>query len=292
MKGRILQGIGSFYTVESGGQLYVCRARGRFRKQRISPMVGDEVLFAPPGPAEEEGFLEEILPRSSELLRPPVANVDLLFVTVAAAAPQPDLLLADRLLLRARKAGIETALVINKTDLALDTACDIARQYRGARCPVLLTNAGTGEGVPELMELAAGRIVAFAGQSAVGKSSLMNVLCPGLGQQTGSVSRIERGRHTTRKAQLVPLEAGGYLADTPGFSLLELDAEDPANLRAFYPEFEPYEGLCRFDGCCHLSEPGCAVKDAAQRGEIAPERLERYAALFAEVKEKWDRRYS
>ena len=255
-------------------------------------MVGDEVLFAPPGPAEEEGFLEEILPRSSELLRPPVANVDLLFVTVAAAAPQPDLLLADRLLLRARKAGIETALVINKTDLALDTACGIARQYRGARCPVLLTNAGTGEGVPELMELAAGRIVAFAGQSAVGKSSLMNVLCPGLGQQTGSVSRIERGRHTTRKAQLVLLEAGGYLADTPGFSLLELDAEDPANLRAFYPEFEPYEGLCRFDGCCHLSEPGCAVKDAAQRGEIAPERLERYAALFAEVKEKWDRRYS
>ena len=157
---------------------------------------------------------------------------------------------------------------------------------------MLLTNAGTGEGVPELMELAAGRIVAFAGQSAVGKSSLMNVLCPGLGQQTGSVSRIERGRHTTRKAQLVPLEAGGYLADTPGFSLLELDAEDPANLRAFYPEFEPDEGLCRFDGCCHLSEPGCAVKDAAQRGEIAPERLERYAALFAEVKDKWDRRYS
>ena len=165
MKGRILQGIGSFYTVESEGQLYVCRARGRFRKQRISPMVGDEVLFAPPGPAEEEGFLEEILPRSSELLRPPVAKVDLLVVTVAAAAPQPDLLLADRLLLRARKAGIETALVVNKTDLALDTACDIARQYRGARCPVLLTNAGTGEGVPELMALAAGRIVAFAGQS-------------------------------------------------------------------------------------------------------------------------------
>ncbi|MGI5884406.1 MAG: ribosome small subunit-dependent GTPase A [Candidatus Spyradocola sp.] len=291
MKGRILQGIGSFYTVESEGQLYVCRARGRFRKQHITPMVGDEVLFAPPGPAEEEGFLEEILPRASALLRPPVANVDLLFVTVAAAAPQPDLLLADRLLVRARKAGIDTALVINKTDLSLETAQDIAHQYRGAGCPVILTNAESGEGVEKLLQLASGRIVAFAGQSAVGKSSLMNALCPNLSQETGSVSRIERGRHTTRKAQLVPLASGGYLADTPGFSLLELDAEDPANLKDCYPEFAPYEGLCRFDGCCHLSEPDCAVKDAAARGEIAIERLKRYAVLYGELKDKWGRRY-
>lgn len=291
MKGRILQGIGSFYTVESEGQLYVCRARGRFRKQHITPMVGDEVLFAPPGPAEEEGFLEEILPRASALLRPPVANVDLLFVTVAAAAPQPDLLLADRLLVRARKAGIDTALVINKTDLSLETAQDIAHQYRGAACPVILTNAESGEGVEKLLQLASGRIVAFAGQSAVGKSSLMNALCPNLSQETGSVSRIERGRHTTRKAQLVPLASGGYLADTPGFSLLELDAEDPANLKDSYPEFAPYEGLCRFDGCCHLSEPDCAVKAAAARGEIAMERLKRYAVLYGELKDKWGRRY-
>lgn len=141
MKGRILQGIGSFYTVESEGQLYVCRARGRFRKQRISPMVGDEVLFAPPGPAEEEGFLEEILPRSSELLRPPVANVDLLFGHGRGRGPGSRTCFWRTACSCARASGIETALVINKTDLALDTACGIARQYRGARCPVLLTNA-------------------------------------------------------------------------------------------------------------------------------------------------------
>ena len=292
MKGRILQGIGSFYTVESEGRRYVCRARGRFRKQRLTPMVGDEVLFAPPGPAEEEGFLEEILPRKSELVRPPVANIDLLFVTAAAAAPQPDLLLVDRLLVRARKAGIETALIINKTDLDPGQAAAIARQYRGADCRIFCTCACSGEGAEALLAAARGRIVAFAGQSAVGKSSLMNALFPGLGQETGGVSRIERGRHTTRKAQLFPLEGGGYLADTPGFSLLELESGDPDELRQFYPEFEPYEGSCRFDGCAHLSEPGCAVKAAVESGDIAPERHARYAALYAELKDKWTHRYA
>lgn len=158
--------------------------------------------------------------------------------------PQPDLLLADRLLLRARKAGIETALVINKTDLALDTACGIARQYRGARCPVLLTNAGTGEGVPELMELAAGRIVAFAGQSAVGKSSLMNVLCRASGSRPAPSAASSAAATPRARRSSCRWRRAGTWADTPGFSLLELDAEDPANLRAFYPEFEPYEGLC------------------------------------------------
>ena len=290
MTGRILEGIGSFYTVESDGVSYVCKARGRFRKQRITPLVGDLVEFAPAGDEGGEGFIEEILPRKSELVRPPVANVDLLFVTVAVSAPEPDLLLVDRLMVRARRAGIEVKLVVNKTDLGLEKADAIKRQYERAGCEVFLVCAREETGVEAVRAAARGKIIAFAGQSAVGKSSIMNALCPRVNLPTGEVSRIERGRHTTRKAQLFPVD-GGYLADTPGFSLLELETIDPEQLKDSYPEFAPYEGECRFLGCQHLNEPGCAVKDAAQAGVISRERLERYAVLHQELKEKWGRRY-
>lgn len=290
MTGRIIQGIGSFYTVESEGQRYVCKARGRFRKQRISPLVGDFVEFQPADREDGEGFIEEILPRNSELLRPPVANVDVIFVTVAASSPEPDLLLADRLLVRAYRAGIEAKIIVNKTDLNGGMAEEIARQYGSAGYEVFRVSAKQGVGLDALKAAAQGKTIAFAGQSAVGKSSLLNALCPGLSLETGSVSRIERGRHTTRKAQLIPMQ-GGYLADTPGFSLLELDTMEPELLAECYPEFAPYEGKCRFLGCQHLNEPDCAVKDAAQQGAVSRERLERYAVLHQELKEKWGKRY-
>ena len=174
MQGRILQGIGSFYTVESGEACYVCKARGRFRKQRITPMVGDLVEFTPAPDAESEGSIEEILPRSSELIRPPVANIDLLLVTLAAAAPDPDLLLADRLLVRAQRAGIEACIVVNKTDLSENIVQEIRSQYEKSGYRVLTVCAREQIGLDELKALARGRIVAFAGQSAVGKSTLMN----------------------------------------------------------------------------------------------------------------------
>ena len=290
MTGRIIQGIGSFYTVESEGQRYVCKARGRFRKQRISPLVGDFVEFQPADREDGEGFIEEILPRNSELLRPPVANVDVIFVTVAASSPEPDLLLVDRLLVRAHRAGIEAKIIVNKTDLDGGMAEEIARQYGSAGYEVFRVSAKQGVGLDALKAAAQGKTIAFAGQSAVGKSSLLNALCPGLSLETGSVSRIERGRHTTRKAQLIPMQ-GGYLADTPGFSLLELDTMEPELLAECYPEFAPYEGKCRFLGCQHLNEPDCAVKDAAQQGAVSRERLERYAVLHQELKEKWGKRY-
>ncbi|MDY4518411.1 MAG: ribosome small subunit-dependent GTPase A [Candidatus Spyradocola sp.] len=290
MTGRIIQGIGSFYTVESEGQRYVCKARGRFRKQRISPLVGDFVEFQPADREDGEGFIEEILPRNSELLRPPVANVDVIFVTVAASSPEPDLLLVDRLLVRAHRAGIEAKIIVNKTDLNGGMAEEIARQYGSAGYEVFRVSAKQGVGLDALKAAAQGKTIAFAGQSAVGKSSLLNALCPGLSLETGSVSRIERGRHTTRKAQLIPMQ-GGYLADTPGFSLLELDTMEPELLAECYPEFAPYEGKCRFLGCQHLNEPDCAVKDAAQQGAVSRERLERYAVLHQELKEKWGKRY-
>lgn len=290
MTGRIIQGIGSFYTVESGGQRYVCKARGRFRKQKISPLVGDFVEFQPANSADGEGAIEEILPRSSELLRPPVANVDVIFVTVAAASPEPDLLLVDRLLVRAHRAGIEAKIIVNKVDLDNGMAEEIARQYGSAKYEVHCVSAKNGIGVEALRNAVQYKTIAFAGQSAVGKSSLLNALCPGLMLETGAVSRIERGRHTTRKAQLIPMQ-GGYLADTPGFSLLELDTMDPELLAGCYPEFTPYENRCRFLGCQHLNEPDCAVKDAVRQGLISRERLERYTMLHQELKEKWGKRY-
>ena len=271
MQGRILQGIGSFYTVESGEACYVCKARGRFRKQRITPMVGDLVEFTPAPDAESEGSIEEILPRSSELIRPPVANgqgaldqilprknrffrpavanIDLLLVTLAAAAPDPDLLLADRLLVRAQRAGIEACIVVNKTDLSENIVQEIRSQYEKSGYRVLTVCAREQIGLDELKALARGRIVAFAGQSAVGKSTLMNQI---IGQKIAITS------------------------DT---------------LKDSYPEFAPYEGQCRFLGCQHIGEPDCAVKQAAKEGLLSTERLERYALLHQEIKEKWGRRY-
>ncbi len=290
MIGRILQGIGSFYTVESEGVSYVCKARGRFRKERITPLIGDMVEFTPADKDDNEGSIDVILPRKNELLRPPLANIDLLFVACASASPEPDLLLIDRLLVRARKAGIEAAVVINKTDLDPETAESIAQQYRLSGYAVYLVCASSGQGIEQLEAAAKGKIIAFAGQSAVGKSSMMNALCPGLNLETGDLSRIERGRHTTRKASLIRRE-DGYLADTPGFSLLELDTFDPETLKDCYPEFLPYEDGCRFLGCQHLGEPICGVKEAAKEGKISPERLERYGILHEELKEKWGKRY-
>ena len=290
MIGRIMQGIGSFYTVESGEESFVCKARGRFRKEHITPLIGDMVEFTPPENDDNEGSIDMILPRKNELLRPPLANIDLLFVACASTSPEPDLLLIDRLLVRARKAGIESAVVVNKTDLDPEMAENIAEQYRLSGYPVYLVCANSGEGIGQLKDAAKGKIIAFAGQSAVGKSSMMNALCPGLNLETGDLSRIERGRHTTRKASLIKRE-DGYLADTPGFSLLELDTFDPETLKECYPEFAPFEDGCRFLGCQHIGEPVCGVKEAAKQGKISPERLERYGILHDELKEKWGKRY-
>ncbi len=288
MIGRIVQGIGGFYTVECEGEPYVCKARGRFRREKMSPLVGDLVDFLP-GAEGDEGSIERIHPRKNALERPAVANLDLLLITMACGKPQPDLLLADRLLIRARRAGMEAAVLINKADLGGGE--DVLEQYKKSGLTTLRVSAQTGRGREALLRLIQGKIVGFAGQSAVGKSSLINLLCPGAGQETGDLSRIERGRHTTRRAQLLPLPGGGYLMDTPGFSLLELDLFDPEELKASYPEFGPYEGKCRFLGCNHIGEPGCAVRAAADEGELSGERLERYAALYAEQREKWGKRY-
>jgi len=291
LEGVILRGVGGFYYVWDGAVQHECRARGRFRRDKITPTVGDRVLFTPEklGAEESYGYLEEILPRTSELARPPLANIDLIIAVIAAVAPNPDLLLLDKLLIGASEAAVDAAVCINKTDLA--TAADVVEEYRLCGYDVFALSASSGEGVAQMRGRLSGHIAAFAGQSGVGKSSLINALEPDMNLKTGAVSRIERGRHTTRHCELLLLPGGGLLADTPGFSLLESETVDPLELKEHYPEFAPYEGLCRFDGCSHRSEPGCAVREAAREGRLSIGRLERYEAIFLERKERWDHRY-
>ena len=289
--GVLVKGIGGFYYVRGEDGRVVClRAKGRFRHNHLTPTIGDRVLFCP-GNGEEEGWIEEILPRSSELIRPAVANVRYLLLTLAPR-PEPDFLLLDTLLIMARQQHISPVLVVNKWDLDEGKLfAAVQRQYRGLGAPVLGVSGQTGRGLEELRQLLREGICCFAGQSGVGKSTLVSA-ATGIELQTGEISRkISRGRHTTRHAELLFREDYCVL-DTPGFSLLELwEGLEPVELKQYYPEFEPYEGLCRFSPCYHLSEPDCAVLSAAKAGEIDGERLERYHQLLKKVQEAWKKRY-
>ncbi|MBQ3269515.1 MAG: ribosome small subunit-dependent GTPase A [Clostridia bacterium] len=289
--GVILQGIGGFYTArDAGGREYTLRAQGKLRRERLKPKVGDVVELIP-GEGEEHGWISCVLPRRNELERPPVANIDVIVIVVAAATPEPDLLLADRLMVNARRAGIAVQLVVNKRDLDPDRAADIAAQYRGAEAAPLLICAETGEGLDALRERLAGKVHALAGQSGAGKSTTINALY-GLDLETGDLSRkIERGKNTTRSCRLIPVAGGGMVLDTPGFSLLETAVFDPVELKDSYPEFAPCEGKCFFQPCYHASEPRCAVRDAVAAGEIDDRRHARYAALLDEMRQRWKDRF-
>ena len=291
MQGTILQGIGGFYTALDGeGREYTLRAQGKLRRERLKPKVGDEVELIP-GEGEEHGWITRILPRRNELVRPPVANIDVVVIVAAAATPDPDLMMVDRLMLNARRAGIAVQLVINKCDLDPDRAGDIAEQYRGAQASPLAVCARTGEGLDELRRRLRGRAHALAGQSGAGKSTLINALY-GLELETGSLSRkIDRGKNTTRHCQLIPVEGGGMVLDTPGFSLLETELFDPVELKDAWPEFAPFEGKCYFQPCYHATEPRCAVLQAVAEGRIDGRRHERYAALLEEMRMRWRDRY-
>lgn len=289
-EGVIVKGVGGLYYArgEDGGT-HVIRARGIFRRRHITPMVGDRVRFTP-GQGEEHGWVEEILPRESQLVRPPVANVRYL-VIVLAPAPAPDYLLIDTLIAMALRQGIRPALVVNKCDLDGGTYEAVRSDYAGLGAPLLAVSALSGQGMDGLRSLLASGVCCLAGQSGVGKSTLL-CAATGLRLQTGEISqKIHRGRHTTRHAEL--LFSGEYrVLDTPGFSLLELwEGLEPIRLKEYYPEFAPYEGQCRFSPCYHLSEPGCAVLKAARAGEISQARLERYHLLLKKAQEAWRNRY-
>lgn len=290
MEGILVRGIGSFYTaVTQEGEAFTLRAKKKFRHQRLTPMVGDRVRFTP-GRGEEEGWVEEILPRRSAFVRPPVANVETLLVTVAPV-PQPDLLLVDRLLVECRRQGIRSLLVVNKCDLDGALAEQLRREYRDAEAEVVPVSAAAGEGLEALKAAVGSELCCLAGQSGVGKSTLLGALT-GMDLETGEISRrIARGKNTTRRAELI-LAGDLRIFDTAGFSLLALSGrEEPENLRLYYPEFAAYEGSCRFTPCLHDREPGCAVRASAEAGERSPERLARYRELLREMRENWDARY-
>ena len=289
-RGTLIRGIGGFYTaMDADGNEYTLRAMKKFRRERITPLVGDEVLFSP-GEGEEHGWLEQILPRRTECVRPPVANVELL-VIVVAPEPEPDLLLVDRLMVRAHAQGMGTVLAINKCDLDPSLAQDLQVQYAGAETPIHAVSAATGEGVEALHETLRGRLCCLAGQSGVGKSSLLSRML-GLELETGELSwKIRRGKNTTRHAELL-IKDGLRVLDTAGFSLLELDGRmDPITLKEHWPELQRLEGQCRFQPCYHGKEPGCAATAAVEAGEIDPRRLERYRILLADVRQAWRKRY-
>ena len=291
MKGIITRGVGGLYYVRGNedDKEYVLRARGIFRKRHVTPLVGDRVEFTP-GQGEEHGWLEEIEPRLSESLRPPVANVELLMLVVAPV-PEPDLLLIDRLIVRALASGMQPMVLVNKSDLDPQMYERIVQEYQGTPLEVMRVCAHTGEGLDALRERMRGHIVCFAGQSAVGKSSLINALF-GLSLETGGLSRkTERGRHTTRHAELLFI-GDMRLMDTPGFSLLTLEETlEPEKLREYYPEYEACAQQCRFQPCLHDREPGCAVRAKVASGELSATRHERYRTLLEEVKATWRGRY-
>ncbi|MBR4711321.1 MAG: ribosome small subunit-dependent GTPase A [Clostridia bacterium] len=289
-EGILIRGIGSFYTVRTDdGAEFILRAKKKFRHQGQTPTVGDRVRFTP-GTGEEEGWIEELLPRRSVFVRPPVANVETMLI-VLCPEPEPDFLLAERLLVECRRQDIRSLLVAAKADLGGDLAGRLRREYAGAEAEVFTVSARTGEGLDALRGAMGDSLCCLAGQSGVGKSTLLTALT-GIDLETGEISRrIARGRNTTRRAEL--LYGGGLrVFDTAGFSLLALSGRmEPEQLRLYYPEFIPHEGTCRFDPCLHDREPGCSVTRAVEEGKIPAARRERYRQLLAEVREAWDSRY-
>lgn len=281
MKGIITKGIGGFYYVRAeDGALYECKARGIFRKNSIKPTIGDYV--------ETDGrSIDKIYPRRSYLVRPNVANIDRLIIVIAAASPAPDLMLTDKLTVAALSAGIEPVICINKTDLA--EADEIKSIYESSGFMVIEASAELGQGTDELQGVISGKVSAFAGLSGVGKSSILNLLCGGIAE-TGEVSRINRGRHTTRHVELFEPERGTYILDTPGFSSLkitEICDVKAAELAEYFPEFAAaYE--CRFKGCAHITEPDCGVKALVDEKKVAKSRYESYTQLYAQLKEVKD----
>ena len=289
VEGTIVKGIGGFYYVRTEAGVIECRARGKFRKNELSPIVGDKVTAAlnPDG----SGQVVEIHERKNFLIRPGVSNVDKLVLVSAAKSPLPDMLLIDKLLVIAESKGIECIICLNKTDLAsYDEAKDFISVYEKASYPCILASAKTGEGVDEIQRLIKGKTVAFAGLSGVGKSSLLKRIT-GVDLETGNVSKIERGKHTTRHVELIDA-ADALVFDTPGFSRLEADEIRADELWQYFPEIADLQGECKFRTCNHVGEKGCAVKEALNSGAISQSRYDSYNTLFNKLKEikDWERK--
>ncbi len=288
MQGKIIKGISGFYyvhVVESG--IYECRAKGVFRNRKLKPLVGDNVEIDILDEKEKKGNVAEICPRINELIRPAVANIDQALLIFAAAKPAPNYNLLDRFLIMMRYQKVPVTICFNKSDLLEDDKLkEIAEIYENCGFPVIFTSTRKEAGMETLKALLAGKTSAVAGPSGVGKSSIVNLLQPNARMETGDISRkIERGKNTTRHSQLIHIEGNTYIMDTPGFSSLDVPGLMAEDLWKYYEEFLPYEQSCRFQGCSHIHEPDCGIKQALEEGKIHPKRYENYVSLYQELKE-------
>ena len=289
MQGKIVKGIAGFYYVHvAGSGVYECKAKGIFRKDGVKPLVGDDVEMEVTHEKDMEGNIMRILPRKNELVRPAVANIDQALVVFAVTKPKPHFNLLDRFLVMMETKEIPAILCFNKADIAGDAEiAGLKAVYENCGYPLIFTSAKKEENIDRLKELLQGKTTAVAGPSGVGKSSLINRLQSGVKMETGSISRkIERGKHTTRHSELIMLGDESYIMDTPGFSSLYAGNMEKEDLKYCFPEFAPYEGKCRFNGCGHIHEPGCAVKQAADEGKIHRIRYEDYVMMYRELQER------
>ena len=286
MTGRIVKGISGFYYVfVAGSGIYECKAKGAFRKQQIKPLVGDLVEIDVLSEGNHLGNVVEILPRKNALIRPAVANVDQALVIFATDSPKPNLNLLDRFLVMMAYKDVPVQICFNKEDLGADDDKQQLREiYEKAGYPVYFTQATTGQGEAEIFALLQGKTTTVAGPSGVGKSSLINGLQDHTTMETGNISeKIGRGKHTTRHSELIPIAEDSFIMDTPGFSSMYVPEIEAGQLWKYFPEFVPHEPECRFQGCAHIGEPDCGIKEALARGEIAQSRYDNYKLLYEEL---------
>lgn len=289
MKGKIIKGIAGFYyvhVVHSG--IYECKAKGVFRNKKIKPLVGDNVEVEILDEENKIGNIVNILARENELIRPAVSNISQALVVFAIANPMPNLNLLDRFLVMMERNSIDTILCFNKTDLVSEDKIIALRNiYANAGYHVMFTSTKDNIGIEDIRRVIEGKTTAFAGPSGVGKSSLLNALIPEANSQTGEISeKIKRGKHTTRHTEIFNVEGDTYLMDTPGFSSLYVNDFEKEELKEYFREFLPYNYCCRFNGCVHMNEPDCRVKQAVDEGIISRERYDNYTLMFEEIKNK------
>lgn len=289
MQGKIIRGIAGFYYVHVPeiGTLE-CKAKGIFRKNKLKPLVGDWVKVSIIDEENKKGNIEEVLERKNELIRPAVANIDQALVIFAIKKPEPNLNLLDRFLIMMQQKEIPCILVFNKSDLATEEEKQaLSKVYENSGCKILFVSAKQNQGIDEVREILEHRTSTVAGPSGVGKSSLINMLQSNVNMETGSISeKIERGKHTTRHTEFIPIGEDTFIMDTPGFSSLAVFDMEKEELEQFYPEFDEYRESCRFNGCSHTHEPGCSVKEAIEEGKISRERYENYQLIYEELKNR------
>lgn len=288
MQGKIIKGIAGFYYVDVQGTVYECKAKGVFRKNQQKPLVGDNVEMDVLSEEVKTGNVIKILERKNALIRPAVANIDRALVIFAVTHPKPNFNLLDRFLVMMERQGVETAICFNKTDAAEEGQKEaVLAAYANSGYPVFFTSAKKAEGIEAIKDFLRGSTTAVAGPSGVGKSSLINRLQSNVEMETGTISeKIERGKHTTRHSELICVEKNTYIMDTPGFSSLFVNDYEKEDIKDCFPEFLPFSGQCRFQGCMHIHEPDCSVKEALKSGEISKSRYESYLEIVEEVKQQ------